>query len=55
MIVIHPYRAVQTLIQDNTNVKIVRLTFHKNTARPAKNRDTERCISVGNASTTVER
>jgi hypothetical protein len=47
----YPYRAVQTATHDNTNLKIVRLTFHRNTTRPAKNRNSEMWRSVGNVST----
>ena len=42
-------------IKDITALNIVRLTFHRNTTRPAKNSDTETCINVGNASTTIEK
>src|SRR6266702_3738007 len=51
MTVIHPYRIVQTLTHDNTRLKIVSLILHRNTTRPAKNRNRETCSNVGNAST----
>ena len=51
MNVIHAYAAVQKPIHQTTAVKTVRSMLNRYIRRPPKNRKTEMCRRVGNAST----